>query len=328
MNLTLTPFRMGDLFTRSLALYQAHFIPLILLVLVFLIPPWIMGILNWTGLEFVFLFLIERLLEAAITLGLLAMTVRPIFPVTGILHSFFSPGVLGAINIGFLQFTIFFFGLLSALILPLPLNILMMAFWLGSVFMFSLAQQVYMVEGLRGMHALARSYQIIRPYLAKAFWIIMFIKFLQIILPGMIAFLFLPEINLTLADTPEQIKDQLVEFLKKPQSQQVMRWSQYAAILLFHPFAAIALSLLYLNFLHLQFGIDLSRLSTNAWQSLRYPDKDSSLPTEPTSPSTESPNASEQKDSPLANSEEKETPTPSALPANPSGPNNEKSKPS
>ncbi|MGK5094736.1 hypothetical protein WDW89_22345 [Deltaproteobacteria bacterium TL4] len=271
MKIILQPFTFGALFKRAIRIYTTHWIPMLLLTFVFLIIPWVLGTLNLSVLEFFSLYLAERLLEAAMTLGLLSLMVSPVFPVTKIINYFRSPRILGAFYVATLQFVIFIFGMTGLSPVFAPFNIIVVFLWIGSIFAFSLAQPVYITEGLRGVQALARSLQILKPFVIYAFFTIMFIKLCQVILPGVISIIMLPDLNFSLAETPEQVKEMLLRVLKDPESQQIMRWSQYLAILVFDPFVAIILSLLYLNFIHIRSGVEISVFSNLARGLLGLP---------------------------------------------------------
>lgn len=301
MNIMLQPHSIGTLFRMGIKIYQAHFIPLIVITAIFLLLPWVVGVMSLYELESVLFFLVIRLLEAAVTLGLIGLMFRPIFPAASILRAFRSSIALGTIHIAILQYLIFVFGVIG-LMLPFPLNILLVAVWISSIFFLALAQPVFMVEGLRGVQALIRSFYITRTHLARTFLIIILTTSIQFLVFGILFRLFLPELNLSTPENAEEVTLQLLQLFQHPDVHEATRWAQYLSALLITPFASVILALLYFNLTSMQSAIDNARLQQIATTLLGISSDATESQDTSTNSSVSTPQSSE-----FSNSSESET---------------------
>ena len=143
-----------SLFVSSFRLYRKHFLPMVLLTGVLLIPSMLLSIGGLIETESVLFMLMMHILEAAMALGVVVLAFQGgAFPTLGILNIFRSRVFFGAMHIAVLQYMLFLFGVIG-MTLPFPINVMMVSLWLFSLFAFSLAQPVYMVEQVRGLPAL------------------------------------------------------------------------------------------------------------------------------------------------------------------------------
>lgn len=240
---------LGSLFSQSWQIYRSHLFPVLGLTLVLLAPALLLSLSEIDQGESIVFFLLMRLLEAGVTLGLLFLLFTGVFPTGQILRRLRSRAVLRPLHVGILQYLLTilgFYGLLA----PAPLNVILVAFWLSSFVFFTVAQPVCVIEELRGLPALVRSFQLTRNGLKRAFGVVVLGTLLQLVIFLALLQLFLPEINfsaLLQADPMAAGGQELSALLESPETQAALRWTQYLTALLFYPYAAILTVLLYFD---------------------------------------------------------------------------------
>ena len=231
-------------FTLGLRIYRTNLIPIVLLTLVLLIPSFVMGLLQ-IEIEHIVFFIMIRLTEAAMALGIITLMFQPIFPIMGILKIGSSRLGLGAIHIAILQFVIFLTGSMFA-VFGSPLNMILFFFLMVSIFVFAFSQIIYIAEGERGFRALMASFRLVRSNSSKTIITIVLLGALKLVLFSLFFLTFLPDFEI---QSTEQLEDmqQLLAFLQSPQTLQALRWSQYLGFIVLYPFSAIIMVLLYFD---------------------------------------------------------------------------------
>ncbi len=126
MNLLTYNHTITSLFILSGRLYQKNIIPILILTTVLIAPAFLIGYAGMSEVESIVFFLSVRVLEAAITLGLIGTAFGRYFPALGILRVFRSITLLGTIHVAILQYLLFITGVMG-LTLPFPFNILIIA---------------------------------------------------------------------------------------------------------------------------------------------------------------------------------------------------------
>lgn len=231
-------------FTLGLRIYRMNLIPIVLLSIALLIPSFAAGLIPFE-IEHVVFFIIIRLTEAAMALGVVSLIFQPIFPTTGILKSGTSRLGLGAIHIAILQFIIILTGSMFA-VFPFPLNMILFVFLMVSIFVFAFSQIIYIIEGERGFRAMMASFRLVRSNASKTVITIILLGALKLALFSLLFLTFLPDFEI---QPTEQLEDlqQLVAILQTPETLGALRWSQYLGFIVLYPFSAIVLVLLYID---------------------------------------------------------------------------------
>lgn len=276
MNLLTYPHSVGTLLRISFRLYQNHWLAMLTLTLVLLMPSMLLAIVGGMQADGGSLFQMEQLamtlmmgvLEATMALGVIALAAGTIFPTGKLLNLLRSRMFFGAVHIAVLLYMIRFLGL-TGVMLPFPMNFLLVAFWMLSHFFFALAQQVYAIEGLRGLQALIRSFRLVRQNLPRVFSVTLFSYAVQIGILFLVLQLFLPSLdsaqNLTM-EMDEQQVSMLEQLLTSSGFLQSISWAQHLTALIFAPFAALLSALLYFDLAHREPDFPLQSLDQAAQQ--------------------------------------------------------------
>jgi hypothetical protein len=236
-----------SIFVQSWQIYRAHLVPILSLTLVLLLPAMGLSLADLMETESVVLFLMMRLLEAGVMLGILSILFAGIFPTGTILQQFLSRTALRPLHVGILQYLLFIFGM-TGLVFPPPMNVILVAMWLGSIFVFAIAQPVCILEDLRGLQALVRSFQLTKSRLGRTFGTIVFTTLLQFALFVLLLQFFMPEINFgALLSAEGEIDQAISDTLGSDEFMTALRQAQYLTALLFYPYASIVTVLLYLD---------------------------------------------------------------------------------
>ena len=232
-------------FTLGLRIYRMNLIPIVLLSLVLLIPSIVTGLFHFE-IEHIVFFIMIRLTEAAIALGIITLMFQPIFPISGILKSGSSRLGLGAILIAILQFIIIWMLGIMFLFLPFPFNMILFVFFISSFFVFAFSQIIYIAEGERGFNALIASFRLVRSNTSKTIITIVLLGALKMVLFSLLFLTFLPDFEI---QPTEQLEDmqQLLALIQNPETLQAARWTQYLGYIVLYPFSAIVLVLLYID---------------------------------------------------------------------------------
>tara|TARA_B100000686_G_scaffold319488_1_gene370289 strand:- start:1005 stop:1925 length:921 start_codon:yes stop_codon:yes gene_type:complete len=261
MNLLAYNHTITSLFILSGRLYQKNIIPILILTAVLIAPAFLIGFAGMSEVESIVFFISVRVLEAGITLGIIGTAFGRFFPALGILRVFRSITLLGTIHVAILQYLLFITGVMG-LTLPFPLNILIIALWLGGLLLTSMAQPVFIVEGLRGIRPMIRSIQLARGDLSRVFVVVVLSTILQFIVFAVFFSLFMPEINLNAEHSQSSSLPVLMsEILNNPDVHLAIRWSQYLASLLFYPFASMVIGLLYFDLASRQQDLNVDKLA-------------------------------------------------------------------
>lgn len=147
------------------------------------------------------------------------------------------------------------------LTLPFPFSILVVTLWLGGLLLTSMAQPVFIVEGVRGMRALLRSIQLARGDLSRVFIVVVISTVLQFVVFALLFSIFMPDLNLNIEpDESGALPILLSEILNDPGVTMAIRWSQYLASLLFYPFASLLSTFLYFDLAQRQQVLNLEHL--------------------------------------------------------------------
>jgi hypothetical protein len=232
---------------------------MVLLTGVLLIPSMLLSIGGLIETESVLFMLMMHILEGAMTLGVVVLAFRGgAFPTLGILNIFRSRVFFGAMHIAVLQYMLFLFGVIG-MTLPFPINVMMVSLWLFSLFAFSLAQPVYMVEQVRGLPALARSFQLVRTKLSRVSGVIVTSTALQFLLMWVLLQAFLPELDFEL-NPDSALEVQIIGLIQNEEVKQAIHWAKYLTALFFFPFAALLFVLLYFDLAHQESGFQLEQL--------------------------------------------------------------------
>jgi hypothetical protein len=261
MNLLTYNHSIASLFILSGRLYQKNIIPILILTSVIIAPAFLLGFAGFSEVESIVFFLSVRVLEAAVTLGIIGTAFGSYFPSLGILRVFRSIILLGTIHVAILQYLLFITGVMG-LTLPFPLNIVVIALWLGGLLLTSMSQPVFIVEGTRGIRALIRSIQLARGDLSRVFFVVVISTILQFIVFAVFFTLFMPDFNLDVEHTQNSSLPILMsEILNDPQVHLAIRWSQYLASLLFYPFASLVTCFLYFDLARRQQSLNVDKLA-------------------------------------------------------------------
>lgn len=260
MNLLNYKHSIPSLFILSGRIYQKNFISILFLTAALVAPAFFMGFAGWGETESIVFFLSVHLLEGAITLGVIGLAFGSFFPTLSILRAFRSPLFLGSIHVAILQYLLFITGVMG-LTLPFPFSILVVTLWLGGLLLTSMAQPVFIVEGVRGMRALLRSIQLARGDLSRVFIVVVISTVLQFVVFALLFSIFMPDLNLNIEpDESGALPILLSEILNDPGVTMAIRWSQYLASLLFYPFASLLSTFLYFDLAQRQQVLNLEHL--------------------------------------------------------------------
>ena len=261
MNLLTYNHTISSLFILSGRLYQKNIIPILILTAVLIAPALLIGFAGMSEVESILFFLSVRLLEAGITLGIIGTAFGKFFPTLGILRVFRSIILLGTIHVAILQYLLFITGVMG-LTLPFQFNILIIALWLGDMMLTSIAQPVFIVDGVRGMRAMIRSIQLARADLSRVFFVVVLSTILQFFVFAMFFTLFMPELNLNVDQNQgNSLPILMSDILNNPEVHLAIRWSQYLASLLFYPFASLVTGLLYFDLASRQQALNVDKLA-------------------------------------------------------------------
>ena len=260
MNLLNFSHTIPSLFVLSFRIYQKNFISILFLTATLVAPAFFIGFVGWGEAESIVFFLSVHLLEGAITLGVIGLAFGSFFPTLSVLRAIRSPLFLGSIHIAILQYLLFITGVMG-LTLPFPFSILVVTLWLCGLLLTSMAQPVFIVEGVRGMRALVRSIQLARGDLSRVFIIVVISTVLQFIVFALLFTIFIPDLNLKIEPNESgTLPILLSEILNDPGVTLAIRWSQYLASLLFYPFASLLSTFLYFDLTQRQLGLNVEHL--------------------------------------------------------------------
>ena len=261
MNLLNYNHSISSIFILSVKFYQKNIIPILFLTAALVAPAFLIGFIGWSEPESIVFFLSVHLLEGAITLGVLGTAFGSFFPTLGILRAFRSPLILGAVHVAILQYLLFITGVMG-LTLPFPFSILVIALWLGGLLLTSMAQPIFIVEGVRGMRAMARSIQLARLYLSRVFVVVVISTLMQFFVFAILFTLFMPDLNLNIDQNENAVVPSLFsEILSDPGIHTAIRWAQYLASLLFYPFASLVTAFLYFDLAQRQQVLNMDHLA-------------------------------------------------------------------
>ena len=253
---------------------------MVLLTGVLLIPSMLLSIGGLIETESVLFMLMMHILEGAIALGVVVLAFQGgAFPTLGILNIFRSRVFFGAMHIAVLQYMLFLFGVIG-MTLPFPINVMMVSLWLFSLFAFSLAQPVYMVEQVRGLPALARSFQLVRTKLSRVSGVVVTSTALQFLLMWVLLQAFLPELDFEL-NPDSALEVQIIGLIQNEEVKQAIHWAKYLTALFFFPFAALLSVLLYFDLAHQESGFQLEQLEQLSQRWFGPPSQTSQTDPEP-----------------------------------------------
>ena len=260
MNLLKFSHSIPSLFVWSFRIYQKNLISILFLTAVLVAPAFVMGFAGWNETESVVFFISVHLLEGAITLGVIGLSFGSFFPTLSVLRALRSPLLLGSIHVAILQYLLFITGVMG-LTLPFPFSILVVTLWLGGLLLTSMAQPVFIVEGVRGMRALVRSIQLARCDLPRVFIVVVISTVLQFFVFALLFTIFMPDLNLNIEPNESgSLPILLSEILNDSGVTQAIRWSQYLASLIFYPFASLLSAFLYFDLAQRQQELNLDNL--------------------------------------------------------------------
>lgn len=280
-----------SLFLSCFRLYRTHFLPMVLLAGVLLIPSMLLGIGGLAEPESILFMLMMHILEGGMAIGVVGLAFHGgAFPTVGILNTLRTRIVWGAMHIAVLQYLLFLFGVMG-MTLPFPVNVMMISLWLFSLFAFSLAQPVYMVEQVRGIPALIRSFRLVRTKLSRVFAVVVTSTVLQFLIMWLLLQAFLPEMDFGLNPESGMVEVQIIGLLQNEDVQQAIHWAKYLTALCFFPFAALLSVLLYFDLAHREPGFQLERLEQAAHRWFGVPQQ---------APQTTEPEPAKEKDPPPA----------------------------
>ena len=271
MNLLTYPHTLFTLFKLSLKLFQKNLVGMLVLTVVLLAPSLVVGLAKWFETESVVFFLSMRVLESAMSLGVIAMAHGSVFPPSGILRRMRSSMLFGSIHVAILQYLLFVVGVMGLTVLPFPFNFVVVVLWLAGLFYFSLAQPVFVLEGLRGMQAMVRSFRLVKTRFGRVFIVVGISMLMQFILFALFFRIFLPDLNLQTTGETEELQIQLSVILQDAGVHRAMRLSQYLTALLFFPFAALLTVLLYFDLIRQEGQVKFEQFNKMANQLFGTP---------------------------------------------------------
>lgn len=258
----LQTYSIATLFSTSLRIYKIHFLPIILLTILFLAIPFLVGQFFSLNAESILYFFSVRLFEAATMLGVISIAFHNLFPTFGVI-SVFRRYLLLSIHIAILQYVVFTFGLFG-LFFPFPLNLIVLVLWIFSLFLFVFAQPILIVYQQRGVQALGTSFQIAKSNFRKTFLVILVTTSIQAIAFMIFFQFFLSESVLIDMNSELNLAESLPAILKLPEVQQSLRVAQYFSALLIQPFSSILLCLLFFDLAHKHTALPVDQLHSMA----------------------------------------------------------------
>ena len=238
----LRPYSLLQCFHGGFRIYRAHFIPILMLSGMLLLPSLLTSFLQ-LEIEHLLFFITVRLTEAAMALGLVTLMFQPIFPTMGILNLTRTRRILGILHIAILQLAAFLMGSFFV-VLPFPFNMILLALLMLSIFAFAFAQVIYIVEGEQGFSALVASFRLFQTNIFKTMATIFLLGFLKLALFSLLFLMFLPDFIFA---EEFQNMEEVFKAVQSPEILQALRWTQYLGYLLLYPFAALVLVLLYID---------------------------------------------------------------------------------
>ena len=126
----------------------------------------------------------------------------------------------------------------------------------------SMAQQVFIVEGVRGIRAMGRSIQLARTNLSRVFVVVVISTLMQFFVFAILFTLFMPDLNLNIdPNDNDAVPLLLSEILSDPGIHTAIRWAQYLASLLFYPFASLVTTFLYFDLAQRQQVLNMDHLA-------------------------------------------------------------------
>ena len=271
MNLLTYPHTLFTLFKLSWKLFHKNLVGMLVLTVVLLAPSLVVGLARWYETESVVFFLSMRVLESAMALGVIAMAHGSVFPPSGILRRMRSSMLFGSIHVAILQYLLFVVGVMGLTVLPFPFNFVVVVLWLAGLFYFSLAQPVFVLEGLRGMQAMVRSFRLVKTRFGRVFMVVGICMLMQFILFALFFRIFLPDLNLQTTGETEELQIQLSVILQDAGVHRAMRLSQYLTALLFFPFAALLTVLLYFDLIRQEGQVKFEQFNKMANQLFGTP---------------------------------------------------------
>ena len=271
MNMLNYPHTLFTLFKLGWKLFQKNLVGMLVLTVVLLAPSLVVGLAKWFETESVVFFLSMRVLESAMALGVIAMANGSAFPPSGILRRMRSSMLFGSIHVAILQYLLFVVGVMGLTVLPFPFNFVVVVLWLAGLFYFSLAQPVFVLEGLRGMQAMVRSFRLVKTRFGRVFMVVGISMLMQFILFALFFRIFLPDLNLQTTGETEELQIQLSVILQDAGVHRAMRLSQYLTALLFFPFAALLTVLLYFDLIRQEGQVKFEQFNKMANQLFGTP---------------------------------------------------------
>ena len=271
MNLLTYPHTLFSLFKLGLLLFKKNLVGMLVLTVLLLAPPLVVGLAKWFETESVVFFLSMRVLESAMALGVIAMAHGSVFPPSGILRRMRSSMLFGSIHVAILQYLLFVVGVMGLTVLPFPFNFVVVVLWLAGLFYFSLAQPVFVLEGLRGMQAMVRSFRLVKTRFGRVFMVVGISMLIQFILFALFFRIFLPDLNLQTTGETDELQIQLSAILQDAGVHRAMRLSQYLTALLFFPFAALLTVLLYFDLIRQEGQVKFEQFNKMANQLFGTP---------------------------------------------------------
>ena len=179
--------------------------------------------------------------------------------------------LFGSIHVAILQYLLFVVGVMGLSVLPFPFNFVVVILWLAGLFYFSLAQPVFVLEGLHGMQAMVRSFRLVKMRFGRVFMVVGISMLMQFMLFALFFRIFLPDLNLQTTGDTEELQIHLSVILQDAGVHRAMRLSQYLTALLFFPFAALLTVLLYFDLIRQEGQVKFEQFNKMANQLFGTP---------------------------------------------------------
>lgn len=239
-NELLKPHSISQLFSLAFRIYRSNLIPLLVLYSLLVIPPFIAGFAGMQ-VEQPIMFMVSFFGEAGVTIGVLTLMFRPVFPTFGILYVLRSRFSLGVLTIGLLHLMIVFVS--SNLIgLPAPIGFIFLFFLLFSFYAFPLATTCYVVDGVIGSQALKASFQLVQSQRLKTLLVLFLAYGLKFIFSLIIVSTIAIDANMIASIDAQGQNTISLEALYGE-----LRWTLYLGFVVVGPFIAIVLTLLFFD---------------------------------------------------------------------------------
>ncbi len=262
MNLLNYNHGISSLFILSIRFYQKNIIPILFLTAALIAPAFLIDFAGWSGLAEIVFFLSLYLLVGAITLGVLGTAFGSFFPSLGILRALRSRLILGAVHVAILQYLLLTIGAIALITMPFPFSILVIALWLGGLLLTSMAQPVFIIEGVRGMQAMARSIQLARTNLSRVFKVAVISTLVLFFVFAILFTSFMPDLNLNIdPNDNDAVHLLLSEILSDPRIHTAIQKIKYLLALLFFPFASLVITFLYFDLAQRQQVLNMDHLA-------------------------------------------------------------------